>query len=80
VIEEITEWLLEVERKFDLPVCSRIVFLVYSDRLKTIKMFSVEVSYEKTIRNYLRMGQKKDLYQVEKFSKELMEQGNTSSR
>jgi len=30
------------------------------------------VSYEKILRDYLRTGQKKDLYQIEKFSKELM--------
>jgi putative nucleotidyltransferase with HDIG domain len=35
----------------------------------------LEVSYEKILRDYLRTGQKKDLYQIEKFSKELMKQG-----
>jgi len=33
------------------------------------------ISYEKILRDYLRTGQKKDLYQIEKFSKELMKQG-----
>jgi putative nucleotidyltransferase with HDIG domain len=35
----------------------------------------LEISYEKILRDYLRTGQKKDLYQIEKFSKELMKEG-----
>ncbi len=42
---------------------------------KVIYEEKLEVSYEKILRDYLRTGQKKDLYQIEKFSKELMEQG-----
>jgi len=34
----------------------------------------LEVSYEKILRDYLRTGHKKDLYQIEKFSKNLMKQ------
>ena len=32
-------------------------------------------NYEKILRDYLRTGQKKDLYQIEKFSKELLKEG-----
>lgn len=35
----------------------------------------LESNYEKILRDYLRTGQKKDLYQIEKFSKELMKEG-----
>lgn len=35
----------------------------------------LEVSYEKILRDYLRTGHKKNLYQIEKFSKDLMKQG-----
>jgi len=35
----------------------------------------LDIRYEKILRNYLRTGQKKDLYQIENFSKELMKQG-----
>jgi len=42
---------------------------------KVIYEEKLEVSYEKILRDYLRTGQKKDLYQIEKFSKELMEEG-----
>jgi len=35
----------------------------------------LEVNYEKILRDYLRTGRKKDLCQIEKFSKELMKKG-----
>ena len=35
----------------------------------------LDISYEKILREYLKTGQKKDLYQIEKFSKQLMKQG-----
>lgn len=35
----------------------------------------LDISYEKILRDYLRTGKKKDLYQIEKFSKGLMKQG-----
>jgi len=35
----------------------------------------LDISYEKILRDYLRTGKKKDLYQIEKFSKELMKLG-----
>jgi len=42
---------------------------------KVIYEKELDISYEKILRDYLRTGQKKDLYQIEKFSKELMKQG-----
>jgi len=42
---------------------------------KVIYEEKLEVSYEKILRDYLRTGQKKDLYQIEKFSKELLKEG-----
>jgi hypothetical protein len=44
---------------------------------KVICEKGLDISYEKILRDYLRIGQKKDLYQIEKFSKELMKQGNS---
>jgi len=35
----------------------------------------LDSSYENILRDYLRTGKKKDLYQIEKFSKELMKEG-----
>jgi phage portal protein BeeE len=42
---------------------------------KAIYKKGLDVSYEKILRDYLRTGQKKDLYQIERFSKELMKEG-----
>ena len=42
---------------------------------KVIYEKELDISYEKILRDYLRTGQKKDLYQIKKFSKELMKQG-----
>ena len=42
---------------------------------KVICEKGLDISYEKILRDYLRTGQKKDLYQIKKFSKELMKQG-----
>ncbi len=42
---------------------------------KVICEKGLDISYEKILRDYLRTGQKKDLYQIEKFSKELMKEG-----
>lgn len=42
---------------------------------KVICEKGLDIDYEKILRNYLRTGQKKDLCQIEKFSKELMKQG-----
>jgi len=42
---------------------------------KVIYEKGLDISYEKILRDYLRTGQKKDLYQIEKFSKELMKEG-----
>jgi len=42
---------------------------------KVICEKGLDISYEKILRDYLRTGQKKDLYQIKKFSKELTKQG-----
>ncbi|MDO9555391.1 MAG: phosphatase RsbU N-terminal domain-containing protein, partial [Atribacterota bacterium] len=42
---------------------------------KVICEKGLDISYEKILRDYLRTGQEKDLYQVEKVSQELMKQG-----
>ena len=42
---------------------------------KVICQKGLDISYEKILRDYLRTGQEKDLYQIKKFSKELMKQG-----
>ncbi|MBU4361102.1 HD domain-containing protein [bacterium] len=41
---------------------------------KVIYEKRLDSDYEKILRDYLRTGQKKDLYQIEKFSKELMKE------
>ena len=41
---------------------------------KVIYEKRLDSNYEKILRDYLRTGQKKDLYQIEKFSKELMKE------
>jgi len=35
----------------------------------------LDINYEKILRDYLRSGQKKDLCQIKKLSKELMKEG-----
>ena len=42
---------------------------------KVICEKGLDISYEKILREYLRTGQEKDLYQIKKFSQELMKQG-----
>jgi len=42
---------------------------------KVIYEKRLDSDYEKILRDYLRTGQKKDLYQVEKVNQELMKQG-----
>ncbi|HAJ33012.1 MAG TPA: hypothetical protein DCK79_06535, partial [Candidatus Atribacteria bacterium] len=42
---------------------------------KVICEKGLDINYEKILRDYLRTGQEKDLYQIKKFSKELMKEG-----